>query len=362
MSAPRNHTANRAPRPGRGGASDHFDGARFFNPPPEGVEKTFFDFLRWRMRRNDPEWRKVPVVPSMPDERVAGGEMRATWVGHATLLVQFDGMNLLTDPIWSARAFPLPFLGPRRLAEPGVRFGDLPPIDLVLVSHDHYDHLDRRTVRRLAEAHDPHFFVPLGLARWFERRGIFRVTELDWWEGRSVGPLHVHAVPARHWSRRGLFDERRRLWCGWVVEGEAGRFFFSGDTGYSRCFSRIGGRFAPIRLAAIPIGAYEPRWFMAPQHVNPEEAVAIHRDLGAETSVAIHHATFKLADDPQDAPPRLLREALARAGLPSSSFQVLRHGEALILARRGEEAPLETSSPSRFPHSDIARKTPSECG
>ncbi|RME02779.1 MAG: MBL fold metallo-hydrolase [Deltaproteobacteria bacterium] len=307
--------------------SDHFDGRRFFTPPPDGVEKSFRDLLRWVAKRSPPKWREVPVTPTIPKERVGEGGMQVTWIGHATLLVQFEGMNLLTDPIWSRRAFPLPFMGPRRFAEPGVAFADLPPIDVVAISHNHYDHLDRATVERLSRTHDPHFFVPLGLARWFRKRGMDRVTELDWWEEAGIGPLRVTAVPARHWSRRGLFDGNETLWCGWVVTGAAGRFFFAGDTGYSERFAEIGERFAPLRLAALPIGAYAPRWFMGPQHIDPAEAVQIHRAVGARVSVAIHHNTFQLADEPQEEPPRRLRAALEVMGIGGEAFWVLRHGE-----------------------------------
>ncbi len=345
-------------RVGKSPPFDHFDGRRFFNPPPDGVEKSFRDFLRWMANRSPEKWREVPVTPTLPEERVTGGAMRVTWIGHATLLVQFDGVNLLTDPIWSRRAFPLPFMGPRRFAEPGVAFADLPPIDVVVISHNHYDHLDRATVERLGRTHDPCFFVPLGLARWFRKRGIERVTELDWWEAAAIGPLQVTAVPARHWSRRGLFDGNETLWCGWVVTGAAGRFFFAGDTGYSERFTEIGARFAPIRLAALPIGAYAPRWFMGPQHIDPAEAVQIHRAVGARVSVAIHHNTFQLADDPQEEPSHRLRAALDAMGIGWEAFWVLRHGEARAVPPLEPEVVYAGTDPHPHQRSPAAPEKP----
>lgn len=236
-------------------------------------------------------------------------------------------MNLLTDPIWSARCSPLAFAGPRRRQPPGVAFDSLPAIDLVLVSHDHYDHLDLPTLRRLVHAHDPQFVVPLGLGAWLKRRRVGRVVELDWWESTSVGNVTVHAVPAQHFSGRTPWDSNRRLWAGFVVEGPSGRFYFAGDTGYGDHFARIGERFGPLRLAAIPIGAYEPRWFMSPIHIDPQQAVQAHVDVGSRQTIGIHFGTFRLTDEPWDEPEQLVREHLALRGLEPRTFWLPRHGE-----------------------------------
>ncbi|MBX6421796.1 MAG: MBL fold metallo-hydrolase [Nevskia sp.] len=259
-------------------------------------------------------------------------ETSLTWIGHASFLLQHGGLNLLTDPHLSGRASPFSFAGPARLAPPGLEFHELPPIDAVLISHNHYDHLDALTVRRLAREHPGlRFFVPLGLADWFRRRGIERVTELDWWQsaelGAGAGAARVTAVPVQHFSGRGLRDRNATLWCGMVFEHAGAKVFFAGDTGYSRDFADIAARFAPFDLALIPIGAYEPRGFMAPVHVNPEEAVRIHQELGSRLSVAMHWGTFRLTLEPMDEPPRRLAAALAAAGIPPERFIVMRHGE-----------------------------------
>jgi N-acyl-phosphatidylethanolamine-hydrolysing phospholipase D len=255
-----------------------------------------------------------------------------TWIGHSAFLLQHGGLNVLTDPHLSARASPLSFAGPARVVPPGLQFHELPPIDAVLISHNHYDHLDERTVRRLAREHRGlRFFVPLGLAAWFRRRGLERVTELGWWQSAELdaaaGRVRVTAVPVQHFSGRGLRDRNATLWCGLVLEHAGAKVFFAGDTGYSRDFADIAARFAPFDLALIPIGAYEPRGFMAPVHVNPEEAVRIHQDLGSRQSVAMHWGTFRLTLEPMDEPPRRLAAALQAAHVPLERFIVMRHGE-----------------------------------
>lgn len=283
-----------------GPPSDHFDGRRFYQDPP--VNKGFLAFLRWQFNRErQGEWRMelAPPVAEPPPSRVEGDAMRVTFVNHATVLVQMRGLNLLTDPIWSERASPFRNLGPRRHLAPGIAFEDLPPIDAVLVSHNHYDHMDLPTLRRLAERDDPLFLVPLANCAYFRTLPTGRCTELDWWEFSDVFPgLRLHAVPARHWSRRGALDTNRALWSGWVIEG-AHRVYFAGDTGYGEHFAEIRARLGPPDLAILPIGAYLPRWFMAAQHISPGEAVLAGDVLGAGVSMAMHHACFRLADDGQ---------------------------------------------------------------
>lgn len=277
---------------------------------------------------NDPQW----LARNRHEDSL-------TWVGHDTFVVQWGGLNLITDPHFSERASPVSFAGPKRWAAPGLGFEQLPPMDVVLVSHNHYDHLDAASVMRLAREHPgAHFIVPRGLRRWFVKRGAERVIELDWWQAVEVAGCRVTAVPAQHFSGRGLRDRNRVLWCGFVVERAGRRLYFAGDTGYSRDFADIGARFAPVDLALLPIGAYEPRWFMQSMHVNPEDAVKIHRDIGARLSVAMHWGTFRLTTEPMDEPPRRLAAARAAAGLTEDAFRVLAHGQTIRLgsAERGQ--------------------------
>jgi len=260
--------------------------------------------------------------------RENGSQRTVTWVGHSTLLVQLDGVSLLTDPQWSERASPFSFAGPRRVTPPGLRFEDLPPIDLVVISHDHYDHLDVPTVKRLWRLHRPQFLVPLGLKPWFAELGIDGVNELDWWESRTVKGLTVVCLPTQHWSARTLFDENRRLWSSWAVLGRDRRFFFGGDTGYyAPIFQEIGRRFGPFDLGAIPIGAYMPRAMMRFSHVTPEEALQVFEDIRARRLVAIHWGTFNLADEPLAEPPVRTEAEARRLSLDPERIWILQHGE-----------------------------------
>jgi N-acyl-phosphatidylethanolamine-hydrolysing phospholipase D len=232
----------------------------------------------------------------------------ATWIGHSTVLVQMDGVTFLTDPIWSERASPFAFAGPKRLVPPGVSLAALPPIDFVVVSHAHYDHADLPTLARLA-ATGTRIFVPLKLGRLLRDAGISGVEELDWWEHREVGRVSVHCVPAQHWSARTLFDKDETLWSGWTVVGPTRHFYFAGDTGYFAGFTEIGARFGHFDLAAVPIGAYEPTAMMRPHHMNPEEAVRGALDVGADRMLGIHYGTFDLTDEPLEDPPRRFHQA-----------------------------------------------------
>ncbi|MGM0411702.1 MAG: MBL fold metallo-hydrolase [Pseudomonadota bacterium] len=312
-------------------APPHHQGDGFRNHPP--VERPgFTDFLRWQWERPDqPAW-EPPTAEPRPLEGRDGAAI--TWIGHATALLEVDGRTVLTDPVFSDRASPLTWLGPRRYAPPRPALKALPAIDVVVISHNHYDALDAASVEALAEAHPgAHFFVPLGLADWFRERGIDRVTELDWWESAEHAGLTVTATPVQHWSKRGLFDENESLWAGWAVEFGDFDFWFAGDTGYQPVhFRETGRRLGPFDLAAIPIGAYAPRWFMKSSHVTPEEAVRIRDDVGARRAVAIHWGTFPLTDEPPAEPAERLRAARNEAGLQSSAFHLLRHGETWRLS------------------------------
>lgn len=314
------------------GAPPHHRARGFANPEPaEGVPSRWArtTFFVSRVVRTTVAPRRL-ALPRMSNDgralRDARGAPTLTWVGHATLLVQLDGVNLLTDPHWSDRASPVPFAGPRRVTPPGLRFEDLPPIHLVLISHDHYDHLDVATVRRLAREHRPRFLVPLGLRAWFAALGITDVDELDWWQSRVERGLTITCLPAQHFSGRTLWDRNRRLWAGWAVRGSRA-LFFAGDTAYARVFREIGARLGPFDVAAVPIGAYQPAAIMKPSHTTPEEALQVFEDVGGRAFVAIHWGTFDLADEPLDEPPRRLEAEARRRGLGPERVWVLRPGE-----------------------------------
>ncbi len=271
---------------------------------------------------------RVPNDGAFLRENALHSDPTVTWIGHSTLLVQLDHVTFLTDPIWSERASPVPGMGPRRLVEPGVALESLPKIDFVVISHNHYDHLDLPTLRALAR-HSPEtrFLVPLGNGELLRDAGISRVEELDWGGTAEHGAVTIHCLPSQHWSRRGMFDERRSLWAAWAVTGPGRRFYFTGDSGYYDGFERTGRSLGPFDLAAVPIGAYRPEALMRPAHLDPEEAVRAGRDVGARQLVAIHFGTFDLADEPIDEPPVRFRAAARSAGISDDDAWVLAVGE-----------------------------------
>lgn len=307
--------------------SNHFDGKRFFNPNARAV-RGFADALRWKLTSrpersprfvSDVEQTKPPVI-------VEDNDLRVTMVNHSTLLLQQKGSHILTDPIWSERASPFTSIGPRRRRAPGVRFEDLPRIDIVLLSHNHYDHLDSATLRRLTDCGRSRFVVPSGVSQLLLSKGIGPANELDCGESIRLGNNTIHSVPALHFSARGLFDRNRTLWCGYVIETPERTIYFAGDTGFGEHFTRIRERFGAPRLALLPIGAFEPRWFMSPVHMAPDEAVRAHKILDAMTSIAIHHGTFQLGDDGLDT-----AEQQLKACASGDSFLVLHNGRAVTL-------------------------------
>ena len=259
--------------------------------------------------------------------RAGGMNPSITWIGHATVLVQIEGVNILTDPQWSERASPVSWGGPRRLSPPGLRFEDLPRIDVVLISHDHYDHLDRDTVKRLAATYDPLFLVPLGLKAWFAENGMTRVEEMDWWQEREYRALKFVCVPAQHFSQRTLTDANQRLWASWSVLSPERRFYFSGDTGYFTFFKEIGQRLGPFDVAALAIGAYLPPEMMKFVHLTPEEAVQAFIDLKAGALLGIHWGTFDLTDEPLGEPPQRLLAEIRRRNIDSSRAWIFKIGE-----------------------------------
>ncbi|WP_150910360.1 MBL fold metallo-hydrolase [Marinobacter halotolerans] len=299
------------------------------------------DFLRWQLApgRRFPKGKRYTL--QQPDAQALmhpPATPQLVWIGHATFLFQYRGLNVLTDPVLSDRASPFRLVGPKRYTPPALTVSEMPPIHLVLISHNHYDHLDESTVRQLHRRFGEKlcFCIPMGVRRWFEKRGIHNLVELDWWQsaplfrdelGEEPGGNEAFCLPAQHFSGRTPTDTNTSLWCSWLLEIDGFRFYFGGDTGYGKVFHDIGELFAPIDLALLPIGAYDPRWFMAPVHVTPEEAVKIHRDIGARQSVAMHWGTFVLTDEPMDEPPRRLRTELEKRGLRESEFRIMQHGE-----------------------------------
>ncbi len=362
-------TAAVAVAPATAPSTAHHTASGFQNTHVASVSRGFADLLRWRWNA----WREgLPPPPARPTpvqapdlallqgyapawqqwQQAKGSAAPAptvTWIGHASALVQAGGLQVLTDPIFSERASPVSWAGPKRHQAPGVALQDLPPIDVVVISHSHYDHLDKPSLLQLyaraqQQGHATAFLVPLGLKDLLQGWGIAAgVQELDWWQSARVGGTEFFLTPVQHWSARGLFDRNHTLWGGWAVFGPDLHWYFAGDTGYSPDFAQTRQHFADRQtpkqgggfdLALLPVGAYEPRWFMQNQHVDPAEAVRMHQDLGASRSLGVHWGTFALTDEPLDQPPRDLQAAREAAGLAPAEFFVLAVGETQALTAR----------------------------
>jgi L-ascorbate metabolism protein UlaG (beta-lactamase superfamily) len=319
-----------------GPVSDHFDGERFFDPhgvPPKGrrdLARWFADRRLRGTRAKWPAWAPSPFA-DRPPRRVEGATLRISYVGHASFLVQTAGLNILLDPVWSQRASPVRFAGPKRVNDPGIAFADLPPIDAVLVSHGHYDHLDVATLSRIAAAHRARVITALGNDTIMRNHDPAIAAEAHDWDDRlEIGDgIAVTPVPTQHWSARNLTDRNMSLWASFVIETPGGTIYFIADSGYGegRYFRRARERHGPFRLAILPIGAYEPRWFMRDQHMNPAESVQALIDCGAELALAHHYGTFQLTDEPIDAPLIALADALQVAGISPQRFLALRPGQ-----------------------------------
>jgi L-ascorbate metabolism protein UlaG (beta-lactamase superfamily) len=310
--------------------SEHFDGKRFINPagaagqPFSAVARMLLEpRTRWPARIDEPRQRP----PGLD-----GAAAVITFIGHSTFLIQTAAGNILTDPIYSERAGPLNLVGPKRVRRPAVKFDDLPPISTVLLSHNHYDHCDLRTLRMLAQRFDPVVVTPLGNAPLVRSSGIRQVEELDWWQEAKTSALPITLTPAQHFSARGPFDRNRALWGGFMLRAGGARIYFAGDTAYGSFFRDVRQRLGPIDLALLPIGAYEPRWFMQPVHMNPAEAVQAHLDLEASESVGMHFGTFQLTTEGIDEPLRALEETRRVRNIPESRFRTLGFGESVRLA------------------------------
>jgi L-ascorbate metabolism protein UlaG (beta-lactamase superfamily) len=313
-----------------GPPSDHFDGLRFFNPGQAGTDRSLGDMWRWQSAGQRARWpASVPIKQSIPPSSTEA--LRVTMVGHATTLIQIGGMNILTDPVWSSRASPVQWAGPSRVTAPGVAFDDLPAIHLVLLSHNHYDHLDLPTLRRLVARDAPRILTPLGNDTLLRRAvPAAKVEAGDWGTSFALAQGgEVTIVRANHWSSRTGRDRRMALWGGFMLRLGGKLIYFAGDTGYGDIFPGLRAEFGEPDLALLPIGAYAPRWFMGAQHCDPVQAVRIFEELGVKQAVAIHWGTWQLTDEPRDEPPQLLAQALADSGIDAARFAVLNPGEFL---------------------------------
>jgi N-acyl-phosphatidylethanolamine-hydrolysing phospholipase D len=342
------HAAGRVAADTTASAEHRAPGGSFRNPWPDSEVHGYLDVLRMLLERHTQARSETPPrgtfpisTPQISYPRASDTDFTATWVGHSTVLLQFGGLNVLTDPVFSQRASPVQWLGPRRVMDPAPPLDALPPLDVVLLSHNHYDHLDNPAVKRIAKAH-PHttWIVPLGLGAYLRNCGARDVVELDWWQQTMCNGLRVTATPARHFSGRWLRDRNKSLWCGFAFEINERRSFFAGDTAYHPEFGEIGARCGPFDFAMIPIGAYDPRWFMHVVHVGPEEAVQIYQDLVAPHAGAplplllgMHWGTFRLTDEPMDEPPRRTAARWRALGLEADRLWIARFGETRTVAR-----------------------------
>lgn len=295
-------------------------------------------FWKWQWERlttkapKEPDFQPEIIKTDTAYLRANHTENTLTWIGHASILLQTSSVNILMDPVFSERVSPFSFAGPKRQVPLPFQLNELPDIDVVTVSHGHYDHLDLPTLKALAKRNSQTLFlVPLGDADLLKSEGISNVKELDWWQSEAIKSVTVTFTPSQHWSARSPFDRDQTLWGGWHVSSDRLKFIYTGDTGYSKDFQDISQRLGPVDLAFMPIGAYEPRWFMKKQHINPDEAVQIHLDLKAKLSIGGHWGTFRLSDEFMSAPPEALQEALRKKNLEVGLFRVMKHGEILKL-------------------------------
>lgn len=308
----------------------------YHNPEHHG----FADYLRWKwghIPEEEPAITHAQMMPYVPDivapdyQRINHPDpntIQITWIGQSTFLIQVEGINILTDPVFSKRLSPVRGIGFKRRSPPGIPFDRLPPIHAVLISHNHYDHLDLYTVKKLGNK--PKYFVPLKLGKWFRAQKITNYTEMDWWDTAMFKGIRIVSIPSQHFSRRTFFDGNKTLWAGWVLETKRGKILFSGDTGYASHFKEIRDKLGPMRLALLPIGSYRPRWYMKAIHMDPVDAVLAHKDLQAEQSIAMHWGTFYIADEQLGEPPLYLKIVMKEASMADDSFLVMKFGETRL--------------------------------
>ncbi|MCM5553352.1 MBL fold metallo-hydrolase [Pleomorphomonas sp. NRK KF1] len=315
------------------GVSDHFDGRKFYNPTLEEQLSPGLGDVLGMVKEGRAKWPEFVETTGTPQlgEKLAPNGMAITFVNHATFLIQLPGVNILTDPVWSTRAGPLGLLGPKRVREPGIKLTELPRIDVVVISHNHYDHLDVETLKKLNQRWSPQFIVPVGDRELMETIGIRRIDEMDWWERVVIGgKTQIVFTPAQHSSARGLFDRDKSLWGSYFIERNGRSIYFGGDSGYSTHYTEIRHRLGSPDVALLGIGSYAPSWFMRPIHMDPAEAVAAHKDLGAKLSIGMHFGTFQLSAEAFDEPQEKLKSALDDAGLSQDRFITLGEGETWV--------------------------------
>jgi L-ascorbate metabolism protein UlaG (beta-lactamase superfamily) len=311
--------------------SDHYNGKIFFNPSDEEAPKSFLSVIKWKFTSSPADWPKKidpPYTLAIPAQ--SSEKLIITFVNHASFLIQVDGLNILTDPVWSKRVSPLSFAGPSRVHPPGIEFDKLPKIDIVLISHNHYDHMDSETIKMLDDKFSPKYIVPLANIDKMKSFGAKNILELDWWDSLQINPdFKVSLAPAKHWSGRTLTDKREALWGSFFIVTKKEKIYFAGDSGYGPHFAEIYKRLGAPTLALLPIGAYEPRWFMKGMHMNPEEAVLAHLDLESKLSIGMHFGTFQLTDEAIDTPGKDLSMALDK--LKVNNFKTINPGTSLEL-------------------------------
>lgn len=315
--------------------SDHFDGKKFFNPGRKD-EKGFSDFLKWQLtsdRKPWPEWVENKATPQVA-KNVSGGEAHVTFVNHATFLLQFESLNVLTDPVFSDRVSPVSWAGPKRVRAPGLAMDQLPKIDVILVSHSHYDHMDIPSLKSLQKKHNPLILLPLGNKKILERNGIKGAVEMDWWQSHEVGGQKITLVPAHHWSSRSPWDRNEALWGGFVIEAGGVKAYFAGDSGYGPIFKELVSKLGVFDVSIIPIGAYEPRWFMKQQHLNPDDAVLAHLDLQSPFTLGAHFGTFQLTDEGIDDPIVELAQALEKHKVSKDLFPAPENGQTFVIRKK----------------------------
>lgn len=311
--------------------SDHYDGKHFFNPGTK-EEHGFFDFLKWKFGGDVKAWPETVANINHPLPGLeAPTKGLFTFINHATFLVRIQGLTFLTDPVFSQRVSPVSFAGPKRVREPGVNLENLPPVDVVMISHNHYDHMDLASLKAVDAKFHPLFLVPLGDEKRLKEAGIQNVVELDWWQEIKVKDATITFTRVQHWSNRGLFDKFKSLWGGYMVSTPNIKFYFAGDTGYSNHFKETFSKLGAPDVALLPIGAYEPRWFMKLHHINPEESVQAHLDLNARISLPMHFGTFQLTNEGYDDPVMGLKKALKKLKVEEDKYPVLDQGQTFTL-------------------------------
>lgn len=323
----------------KGPISDHFDGRAFHNLSGgekilSGPKKRGFLFvLTWLIYRSRNIWQRTPNRHiGKPEMRVNSKRIFVTFVNHSTLLLQTEGLNILVDPIWSERASPFTFLGPRRWRDPGIKFDDLPRIDIVLISNNHYDHMDIRTLRKIYDKYRPKIFVPLGNSSYLRKKGIVGTHDMDWWDKVMLSPeTNLVSVPAMHFSARAFSDRNKTLWCGFVIETSRGNIYISGDIADGKFKEKIKEKYDKFILGFLPIGVWKPPWLMKSVHISPDEAFELHKYLNIETSVGVHFGTFRLSDDGQDEGPERIKQLVKESGPKQVDFRILEHGQTIMI-------------------------------